>query len=112
MDDRIEKMVAARQARNESKKSVNGRLQYVVDHQNGLYVLIGENRHYYIYHNLALGTVETIDKKWKSFPSNEGFGTKNFDHCWTSFEQAEVMFPSIKSDLYPDWIDRIKRANS
>lgn len=98
--------------KNETKKAINGRLQDVVDHSNGLYVMIGETKHYYIYHNLALGTIETIDKKWKSFPSNEGFGTKSFDHCWTTFEQAEVRFPLIKNDLYPDWKERVKNVNS
>ena len=82
--------------KNETKKSVNGRLQDVVEHQNGVYRMIAESERFYVYENEALGSVETIDKGWGHFPSNEEFGKRSYDFCLSSREGVQKRFPYVR----------------
>src|SRR5574344_247745 len=82
--------------KNETKKSVNGRLQDVVEHQNGVYRMIAEGERFYVYENEALGSVEIIDKGWGHFPSNEEFGKKSWDFCFSSREGVQKRFPNVR----------------
>lgn len=108
MDSKIEKMIATRKQKNETKKLVDGKLQNVVEHQNGKYVKIGECNSFYVYQNVSFGSIETIDKKWKMFPSNEGFGSKSFDHCFANLDRARKTFPTIDSILFHDYKNILK----
>lgn len=108
MENLMKKVREIRKQKNETKKLVDGKLQNVVEHQNGKYVKIGECNSFYVYQNIAFGSVETIDKKWKLFPSNEGFGSKPFDHCFANLERARVTFPTIDSILFTDYKNRLK----
>jgi hypothetical protein len=82
--------------KNETKKSVDGRLQDVVEHQNGVYRMIAESERFYVYENEALGSVETIDKGWGHFPSNEEFGKRSYDFCLSSREGVQKRFPNVR----------------
>ena len=58
--------------------------------------MIAESENFYVYENEALGSVETIDKAWKSFPSNEKFGTKSWDFCFSSRKSMLDKFPYVR----------------
>ena len=94
--EQIVLMCEEKKRKNETKKSVNGRLQEIVEHQNGVYRMIAESENFYVYENESLGSVETIDKAWKSFPSNEQFGTKSWDFCFSSRKSMQRKFPNVR----------------
>lgn len=100
MEDSMKKVREILRQKNETKKAIDGKLQNVVEHQNGKYVKIGECDSFYVYRNVSLGSIETIDKKWKMFPSNEGFGSKPFDHCFSNLDRARKTFPEIENILF------------
>ena len=89
-------MCEEKKRKNETKKSVNGRLQEIVEHQNGVYKMIAENENFYVYENTALDSVETIDKGWGHFPSNEEFGKKSWDFCFSSRVGLQRKFPNVR----------------
>jgi len=95
-NEKIALMTEERKRKNETKKSVNGRLQDVVEHQNGVYRMIAEGERFYVYENEALGSVETIDKGWGHFPSNEEFGKKSWDFCFSSRKSMQKRFPNVR----------------
>lgn len=105
--DALENARRIQREKNETKKAVNGRLQNIVEHQNGRYVMIGENSYSYVYYNIGLRTFELIDKGWGAFPSNEQFGLKANDHCFSSIEQAEMKYP-VSEWLFAGWRETIK----
>lgn len=109
--DALENARRIQREKNETKKSINGRLQEVVEHGNGRYVMVGENNDSYVYYNTGLRTFELIDKGWSSFPSNEQFGMKTNDHCFSSLEQAGRKYP-VSEWLFADWKEKVKRVNS
>ena len=105
----LEKARETQKQKNETKKMIDGKLQNVVEHQNGKYVKIGECKSFYIYQNLSLGSVETIDSSWKYFPSNEGFGTKPFDHCFSNIDNAKKLFKTIECALFNNYEEILKK---
>lgn len=95
-NEKLEFARSEQKRKNETKKSVNGRLQDVVEHQNGVYRMIAESERFYVYENEALGSVETIDKAWGHFPSNEEFGKKSWDFCFSSRVSLQRKFPNVR----------------
>lgn len=95
-NEKLEFARSEQKRKNETKKRVNGRLQDVVEHQNGVYRMIAETENFFVYENESLGSVETIDKAWKSFPSNEQFGTKSWDFCFSSRKGMQRKFPNVR----------------
>ncbi len=95
--DRILKMKQERDRKNLTKKlGADGMLQDVVEHQNGTYRKVWQCDKFYVYFNEALGSSETIDMNWKSFPSNESFGSKPYDFCFSSEKMLLKKFPDIR----------------
>ena len=95
-NEKIALMTEERKRKNETKKSVDGRLQDVVEHQTGVYRMIAEGERFYVYENEALGSVEIIDKGWGHFPSNEEFGKKSWDFCFSSRKSMQKRFPNVR----------------
>ena len=95
-NEKIVLMCEEKKRKNETKKSVNGRLQELVEHQNGTYRMIAECERFYVYENEALGSVETIDKAWGHFPSNEEFGKKSWDFCFSSRVSLQRKLPNLR----------------
>ena len=95
-NEKIALMTEERKRKNETKKSVDGRLQDVVEHQNGVYRMIAEGERFYVYENEALGSVEIIDKGWGHFPSNEEKKKKSWDFCFSSREGVQKRFPNVR----------------
>ena len=81
--------------RSDSRKAVDGKLQDRVETINGSYTKIGEYDRFYLYHNDSLGTYEMIDKRHKSFPTNDEFGKMNYDFCFSDPDKMVRRFPQI-----------------
>lgn len=85
--------------RNATKKlGEDGRLQDTIEHTNGTYLKVYECDKFYIYRNDALGCYDMIDMRWKSFPGNEGFGQKAYDHSFSSLEMLLKKFPQVRRE--------------
>lgn len=73
----------------------DGRLADEVLTTNGTYVKLADEGNFYLFYNKYLDTYEFINGSRSSFPTDNQFGLKEYEKCFSSKKRAEEYYNKL-----------------